>query len=250
MTTIPAIPPRVPLPPVQARPAAPPGGDAKMQKAAQDFTAVALGEMLSPMFDTMDASGGNFGGGGGEARVETDADSGIRQGHGAPGRARPDGAGRAGDAGNAGETLVTASFAYAVQAMAKLLTEENAALNAMDFARAGALLAPKHAAADALAAAWRAAPETDAPQNDLRQLGELAEQNRKLLNRAMRVQRRVLELVARAAAAHRPARATVRADGSPTHEIRHAALLRGFKARALPWTRRKSHLKTASARSN
>jgi hypothetical protein len=94
---------------------------------------------------------------------------------------------------------MTASLAYAVQTMTKLLTEENAALNAMDFGRAGALLAPKHAAADALAAAWRAAPECDAPQNELQQLGELAEQNRKLLNRAMRVQRRVLELVARAA---------------------------------------------------
>jgi len=94
---------------------------------------------------------------------------------------------------------MTASLAYAVQIMSGLLTEENAALNAMDFARAGALLGPKHAAADALAAAWRAAPDNDTPQNELRQLGELAEQNRKLLNRAMRVQRRVLELVARAA---------------------------------------------------
>lgn len=94
---------------------------------------------------------------------------------------------------------MTAALAYAVQTMTTLLTEENAALNAMDFARAGALLAPKHAAADALAAACRAAPDSVPPQDDLRQLGELAEQNRALLNRAMRVQRRVLELVARAA---------------------------------------------------
>ena len=94
---------------------------------------------------------------------------------------------------------MSAALAYAVQTMTNLLTEENAALNAMDFARAGALLAPKHAAADALAAAWRVEPDSDAPHNELRQLGELAEQNRKLLNRAMRVQRRVLELVARAA---------------------------------------------------
>jgi Rod binding domain-containing protein len=43
------------------------GNDAKIQKSAEDFTAVALGEMLTPMFDTMDATGGNFGGGGGEA---------------------------------------------------------------------------------------------------------------------------------------------------------------------------------------
>jgi hypothetical protein len=87
----------------------------------------------------------------------------------------------------------------AVQAMVDLLTEENAALLAMDFARAGALLAPKHDAADKLASAWRNATTDETPQDDLVRLGYLAEENRKLLNRAMRVQRRVLELVARAA---------------------------------------------------
>ncbi len=39
---------------------------AQLDKAAQDFTAVALGEMLKPMFDTVDESGGMFGGGPGE----------------------------------------------------------------------------------------------------------------------------------------------------------------------------------------
>jgi hypothetical protein len=48
-------------------------------------------------------------------------------------------------------------MAAAVERLSLLLREENAALSAMDFARAGGLLAPKHAAADALAAAWRAA---------------------------------------------------------------------------------------------
>ena len=99
------------------------------------------------------------------------------------------------------------SLEQAVQAMAKLLTDENQALAGMDFARAGALLAPKHAAADALAAAWRAAAVTETPQAALIKLGELAEENRRLLNRAMRVQRRVLDLVARAArGAQAPAR--------------------------------------------
>lgn len=87
----------------------------------------------------------------------------------------------------------------AVQALTRLLTEENDALAAMDFARAGAVLAPKHAAADALAAAWRAATPQEIPQAELVALGHLAEENRRLLNRALRVQRRVLELVARAA---------------------------------------------------
>jgi hypothetical protein len=87
----------------------------------------------------------------------------------------------------------------AVARLSALLVEENAALDAMDFARAGALLAPKHAAADALAAAWRAADPGAAVSEKMRELGVLAEANRQLLKRAMRVQRRVLDLVAKAA---------------------------------------------------
>jgi len=102
---------------------------------------------------------------------------------------------------------MTATMQASVQIMSRLLADENQALMNMDFARAGALLAPKHAAADALAAAWRAAAPTDVPAADLLKLGELAEENRRLLNRAMRVQRRVLDLVAKAArSAHPPAR--------------------------------------------
>jgi Rod binding domain-containing protein len=40
---------------------------AKTQKTAKDFEAMALGEMLKPMFDTVDTSKGLFGGGIGEA---------------------------------------------------------------------------------------------------------------------------------------------------------------------------------------
>jgi hypothetical protein len=74
----------------------------------------------------------------------------------------------------------------------------------MDFAGAGALLAPKHAAADALAAAMRAAAASEATPQSLQELGVLADENRRLLNRAMRVQRRVLDLVARAARNSQP----------------------------------------------
>ena len=56
--------------PVTHRPpqfaASPSASAAKLTKAAQDFTAVALGEMLKPMFDTTDKSGDLFGGGQGE----------------------------------------------------------------------------------------------------------------------------------------------------------------------------------------
>jgi len=99
---------------------------------------------------------------------------------------------------------MTPSLEYAVQVLANLLAEENRALSDMDFAHAGALLAPKHAAADALAAAWRAATAQETPHDELVKLGELAEENRRLLNRAMRVQRRVLDLVARAARGAKP----------------------------------------------
>jgi hypothetical protein len=87
----------------------------------------------------------------------------------------------------------------AVRRLSHLLAEENAALEAMDFARAGGLLAAKHAAADALASAWRAAEPGKTSEDSLRELGQLAEENRQLLKRAMRVQRRVLDLVAKAA---------------------------------------------------
>ena len=38
-----------------------------LAKAAQDFEANALGELLKPMFDTVDTADGAFGGGPGEA---------------------------------------------------------------------------------------------------------------------------------------------------------------------------------------
>lgn len=39
---------------------------AAIAKAAKDFEAMAIGELLKPMFDTLDADGGAFGGGAGE----------------------------------------------------------------------------------------------------------------------------------------------------------------------------------------
>ena len=40
---------------------------AQLRKAARDFEAMAIGELLKPMFDTIDLSKGPFGGGAGEA---------------------------------------------------------------------------------------------------------------------------------------------------------------------------------------
>lgn len=46
---------------------APAQPDARIRKAAEEFEAMALGQMLAPMFDTVDTSRGPFGGGEGES---------------------------------------------------------------------------------------------------------------------------------------------------------------------------------------
>jgi Rod binding domain-containing protein len=55
--------------PVIAAPAStlPPAQVQKIQKAAQEFEAMTIGQMLAPMFATVDGSKGMFGGGEGEA---------------------------------------------------------------------------------------------------------------------------------------------------------------------------------------
>jgi peptidoglycan hydrolase FlgJ len=54
----PAGPPSSDLPPAQA---------ARLWKAAKDFEAMAIGELLAPMFNTVDTAHGPFGGGDAEA---------------------------------------------------------------------------------------------------------------------------------------------------------------------------------------
>lgn len=44
----------------------PPQQVARIQKSAQEFEAMAMGQMLAPMFETVDGSKGPFGGGSGE----------------------------------------------------------------------------------------------------------------------------------------------------------------------------------------
>ena len=60
MLTLPSDPPPPPndLPPAQA---------AKLWKSAQDFEAMTLGQLLQPMFDTVDTAHDAFGGGSAEA---------------------------------------------------------------------------------------------------------------------------------------------------------------------------------------
>jgi hypothetical protein len=88
------------------------------------------------------------------------------------------------------------------RALAAVLREENAALAARDLAAATALLARKQAAADAFAARPAVPPGTPGAAALAAELRDLAAENRKLLERAMFVQRRVIEIVARAARGH------------------------------------------------
>jgi hypothetical protein len=94
----------------------------------------------------------------------------------------------------------------AAEGLAELLARENAALAAMDLPSATALIEAKRAAADAFVAAQAKAAAKGAmsagavPVPDVvRRLGDLAAENRLLLERAMAVQQRVLAIIAEAA---------------------------------------------------
>lgn len=105
----------------------------------------------------------------------------------------------------------------AAVALADTLTRENAALLAQDLAGAAAMLERKQAAAAAFAAAQAEASEPAPPDVDRQrlaaQLRDLATENRRLLEQAIRVQGRVIGIVARAATP-RPAMARYGATGA------------------------------------
>ncbi len=89
--------------------------------------------------------------------------------------------------------------------LAEALATENAALQAMNLPRAAALLAEKEAALAAFNAASRSGPATPALRQAATQLKAAADENRRLLERAMTVQTRVLTIVAQAARSSKPA---------------------------------------------
>jgi hypothetical protein len=103
---------------------------------------------------------------------------------------------------------MTPELIEAATALADTLARENAALALLDLPRAGGLLAEKQRSAEAFARAQAAADLAaafDAEQQRLAaaiatRLSDLAQENRRLLERALGVQRRVLNTVARAAA--------------------------------------------------
>ncbi|MDE2199841.1 MAG: hypothetical protein KGJ41_12555 [Rhodospirillales bacterium] len=98
---------------------------------------------------------------------------------------------------------MTHDMIEAAVALADTLARENAALRALDLPRAMALLAGKHRASDAFEAARLRLPPDGGPDAaSLRrlagQLRQLAEENRLLLEHAMRVQGSVIATFAAA----------------------------------------------------
>ncbi len=89
--------------------------------------------------------------------------------------------------------------------LADILAAENAALVAMDLAGAAKLLGDKQAATADLTAAQAATLFAPAGMKEVAgRLSDLADENRRLLERAIAVQKRVLGTVARAAQAANP----------------------------------------------
>lgn len=96
----------------------------------------------------------------------------------------------------------------AAQRLAEALRAENAALARLDLAAAGELGEAKRAAAEAFAAAFAAARQAAARPGEaaraeaeamVARLGELTAENRRLLERAIALQSRVIEVIAGAA---------------------------------------------------
>lgn len=88
----------------------------------------------------------------------------------------------------------------AAQALCVVLEAENAALRAMDIGRANGLLADKQAATDQLLTTRKMFDSAPAPQwaEIVQRLGILADDNKRLLERAMLAQNRVMACIARA----------------------------------------------------
>ena len=93
---------------------------------------------------------------------------------------------------------MTDTLLAAATRLADLLAQENAALAASDLARAAAFLAEKQDAARSFAAAQQAVPAGGAASPALTRLRDLAEQNRRLLERGIIIQGEVIGLIAAA----------------------------------------------------
>lgn len=124
------------------------------------------------------------------------------------------------------------------QRLAEALRAENEALAALDLPRAATLAASKIAASDAFAAAYAAqARHGSAPQGPVQQaagilasrLEDLGRENRRLLERAVALQSRVIETIA-GAAMPRPGSNGYAPAGRPAATLRAPALALSARA--------------------
>ena len=109
---------------------------------------------------------------------------------------------------------MTQDLLAATVRLAETLTAENVALEAMNLPRAAAMLAEKEAALASFKAAQTSSPNTPALRQAASRLLAAGDENRRLLERAIAVQTRVLGIVAQAARAANPAPARYGRTGS------------------------------------
>ncbi len=95
---------------------------------------------------------------------------------------------------------MSSELAHAAQRLADLLTQENTALQHMDFVAATALVPAKEAALSELTRQPAMTAIPPALATLAQKIGRLADENRVLLERAIAVQTRVVRIVARACA--------------------------------------------------
>jgi hypothetical protein len=122
--------------------------------------------------------------------------------------------------------MMPVSLIVAARRLADVLDLENDALRAMDLRRATGLVADKTAAIAGLTAAGDAAVGYDDPMmvTVARRLDGLARENRRLLERALAAQHRVIGIVVRAAASAGGAEAVYGAAGRMARASRPVAL--------------------------
>ncbi|HVC59121.1 MAG TPA: hypothetical protein VND19_02005 [Acetobacteraceae bacterium] len=93
---------------------------------------------------------------------------------------------------------MTHDLNHATERLAAVLARENAALAGLDLRRAAGMLAEKQQAAAAFIAAAAQPGAVAPPVAQARRLHDLAEENRRGLEHAIAVQRRIIGIIARA----------------------------------------------------
>ena len=162
---------------------------------------MAIGQLLQPMFETVDVAHAAFGGGEAEATwrpMLVDAIGKQMAAHGGIGLAVPvfNAMLRAQEQATMSKDLIAAGTR-----LADTLETENAALAALDLPRAAGMLADKRRRSPSLPPRRPQPAPREAAERMARRLQALAMENKRLLERAIAAQGRVIGVIARAATA-------------------------------------------------